>query len=253
MTDVIELATKRRWQASGHPWYRIEAAGADHAELFIYNDIGRDFFGDGISADYLVKELAKIKAKVLDVRINSNGGSVFEGLAIYNALARYAGKVVTHVDGIAASIASVIALAGQEVRIAKNAFVMIHNPHGVAFGNAADMRTMAETLDTVAGSLLGIYREKTGKSKADVQAWMDAETWFNASAAKDAGLVDTVTQDSAIAASFDLSSFRHVPPDVAALLVPPEFASSAAEEQFWADRLRIKQMAASIRKPAAVG
>lgn len=240
------LATRRRF-ASGHSWYRIEAA-ADRAELFIYNDIGQSFFGDGISADELVKDLSKIRAKNLDVRINSNGGSVFEGLAIYNALARFDGKVVTHVDGIAASIASVIALVGNEVRVAKNAFLMIHNPHGMAIGNAADMRTMADTLDTVAGSLRDIYRGKTGKSADAVQAWMDAETWFNAKDAKEAGLVDTVTQDQAIAASFDLSSFQHVPTEVAALLVPPEFPSQEDEEQFWADRLRVKQMAASIRR-----
>jgi ATP-dependent Clp endopeptidase proteolytic subunit ClpP len=251
MTDVIDIATRRRAQARG-PWFRIEAA-ADSAEIFIYNDIGKDFFGEGISAEDLVQELAKLKVKTLHVRINSNGGSVFDGLAIYNALDRHPARVITHVDGIAASIASVIAVVGDEVRIAKNAFLMIHNPHGMALGNADDMRTMAETLDTVADSMVGIYREATGKSTEKVQEWMDAETWFNAADAKAAGLVDEITNDQAIAACFDLSGFRHAPADVAALVTSPPTVSADAPtqeqlEDFWWERRRLKEMAASIRK-----
>lgn len=249
MTEVIPL--RARQAAQDRLWYRINASKADEAELLIYNEIGRGFFGDGVAAEDLVKELAAIRAKVINVRINSNGGSVFEGLAIYNALIRHPARVVTHVDGIAASIASVLALAGAEVRIAKNAFMMIHNPHGMAMGNAADMRKMAETLETVGGSLLGIYRGRTGKSEAEVQAWMDAETWFNATDAKEAGFVDVVTKDQAVAASFDLSAFQHVPADVAALIAPVTSKPAATDAEILeieAARHRLLEMAASIRK-----
>lgn len=199
-------------------WYSIRAASGDEAEILIYDEIGRDFFGEGIAAEQFIKEIAQIKAATLNVRINSVGGQVFDGLAIFNALDRHAARVVTHVDGIAASIASVIALAGDEVRIAANAFLMIHNPHGIAFGDAADMRAMAETLEKVGGSLVDIYAKRTEKPEGEVRAWMDAETWFTAAEAKEAGFVDEITVAQEIKASFDLSKFAKVPKDLAARL-----------------------------------
>jgi ATP-dependent Clp protease, protease subunit len=216
MTTVTPLRPRE-------PWFRFQAASSDEAELFIYNDIGTDWFGEGITAESFTEELGKIKARTLNVRINSNGGSVFDGLAIYNALVRHPSTVVTHIDGIAASIASVVALAGSEIRMAKNAFFMIHQPHGVAFGNAKDMREMAATLETVSGSLVGVYRDRSGKPETDIRAWMDAETWFNASQAQDAGFVDEVTKNQAVAAHADLTRFRKVPAELADMAVerPP--------------------------------
>lgn len=215
--------------------YRLEAA-ADRAELFVYDYIGRDFMGNGIAADDLVRDLSKVKAKAIDVRINSNGGNVFDGLAIFNALARHSAYVTTHIDGVAASIASIIALAGREVRMAKNAYFMIHNAHAVAAGGADDMRTMANRLDQVKDTLVGHYRDKTGKSDAELAAWMDAETWFNATDAKAAGFVDSITDDMAVAASLDLSRFGNVPAElVARVSVPatsePEPAGLTPEDE----------------------
>ena len=202
-------------------WYRIAATKHDdegdggHAEIFIYGEIGLDFFGEGIAAEALVKELSALDVATLDVRINSVGGQVFEGLAIYNALDRHPAKVTTHVDGLAASIASIVALAGDERRIAANALLMIHNPHGTQInGDANDMRKLAEILDTAGGSLLDTYMAKTGKSEKVVRDWMNEEAWFNAEEALEAGLVDEVEAKMDIAASFDLSKFRNVPDDV---------------------------------------
>lgn len=210
--------------------YTIHAKGEDEAEILIYDEIGESFFGGGVSAEQFSKDLAKVSAKTLNVRINSVGGSVFEGLAIHNALTRFKGKVVTHVDSIAASIASIIALAGQEVRIAKNAFLMIHNPSAVAMGTAEDMRKMADTLDMVAGSLVSVYTDRTGKDEAEIRAWMDEEKWFNAEDAQAAGFVDTITEARKITASLDLSRFRNAPALQAEQPEPSDEAEGAAEE-----------------------
>ena len=199
-------------------WYRIVAKddgdGSGHAEIFIYDEIGRNCWGEGIAAEELVKELSALDVKTIDVRINSAGGQVFEGLAIFNALDRHPATVTTYVDGMAASIASVVALAGDEVRIAENAFMMIHNPWGIEIGDANAMRKMAEILDTLAGSLVDTYVAKTGKSEKVIRGMMDEETWFNSEEALEVGLVDEIDEAMAVAASFDLSRFHNVRPDV---------------------------------------
>ncbi|MDK1103828.1 MAG: Clp protease ClpP [Actinomycetota bacterium] len=202
-------------------WYRIAAKhGGDddgdggHAEILIYGDIGKDWFGEGIAAEDLVKELATLDVATLDVRINSVGGQVFEGLAIFNALDRHPAKVTTHIDGMAASIASIVALAGETVWIAENAFMMIHNAHGFQIGDANAMRKMADILEKLDGSLAETYVAKTGKSSKVIRAMMDEETWFNAEEALEAGMVDEVVEAMDVAASFDLSKFRNVRPDV---------------------------------------
>lgn len=186
-------------------------ADSDEAEVLVYDDIGASFFGEGISAKQFVKDLAGIKASLITVRINSAGGDVFDGLAIYNALRRHEAAVVTEIDGLAASIASIIALAGEEVRMADNAFFMIHDPWGMGVGNADEMRELADLLDKVGGSLANIYAEKTGMDKAEVQALMNAETWFDAEEAKAAGLVDTLVKGKKIAARADVSAFKNTP------------------------------------------
>ena len=197
-------------------WYRITARhdGDAGAEILIYDEIGRDFWGEGIAAEDLVKELSELDVETIDVRINSMGGQVFEGLAIFNALDRHPATITTHVDGMAASIASIIALAGETVNIAENAFMMIHNPHGFSMGDANAMRKMADVLDTLAGSLADTYSAKTGKSEKVIRAMMDEETWFNSEEALEAGLVDEVTAKMDVAASFDISKFKSVRPDV---------------------------------------
>ena|SRR5690606_2519000 len=201
--------------------YRITAQADDRAEILIYDEIGVDpWTGGGIAAERFVTDLQAIKAPHIDVRINSVGGSVFEGNAIYNALVRHPARVETYIDGIAASIASVIAMAGERIHIAANAFIMIHNPHGVVWGEAADMRKMADTLDTIRGSLVGTYARRTGLDAAQIEAWMDAETWFNAEEAVEHGFADEIIEgreiDARIAAC--LCTYRNVPPALAALI-----------------------------------
>ena len=198
--------------------WNFQAKGDRAATVRIYDEVGAGFFG-GLTAKAFAEELDDLGAiDELSVRINSPGGSVFEGLAIYNTLLSHPAKVTVDIDGLAASIASIIAMAGDEVRMAKSAKMMIHNPWTIAIGDAAEMRKAADQLDGSRDSLLDIYAGRSSKSRAELLAMMDDETWFGADAAKSAGLADTVIEgDMAIAAlarGFDLSRFRHPPADL---------------------------------------
>lgn len=211
--------------------YQIRAAAEDNAEaeILIYDEIGKSLFGDGVSAEELINELKDIAADTIHVRINSVGGQVFEGLAIYNALERHKANVITHVDGLAASIASIIAMAGDEVHIAENAFLMIHEAHGVAIGTATDMVEMAATLEKVGESLVGIYSKRTGRSGAEIATWMAAETWFNAEEALEFGFVDEITDEKAIKAHADVNAYANAPEELKAQTEETEETHTAME------------------------
>jgi ATP-dependent Clp endopeptidase proteolytic subunit ClpP len=152
-----------------------------------------------------VGDVAQIK-----LHVNSPGGDVFDGLAIYNTLKKHKAAVEVEIDGLAASIASIVAMSGDTVRMAKNAFFMIHNPWTFAYGEAKDLRHSADTLDQVRGSLLATYADKTGEASTEQQLsdWMDAETWFTAEDARKHGFIDEVTGELAMAARFDLSRYK---------------------------------------------
>jgi len=137
---------------------------------------------------------------------------VFDGLAIYNQLKAHPARVVVDVDGVAASIASIIAMAGDEIRMAGNAMMMIHNPHGMAVGDSTEMMRTAALLDQVKGNLTGTYAARTGNKRDQLEAWMNDETWLTAEAAVQHGFADVVTQEQLVAASFKmLENFRNLP------------------------------------------
>lgn len=201
---------------------RVVAAANDTVELMLYDEIGYW----GITAKAFKETLDSINAGTIHMRINSPGGDVFDGFAMYNALREHPADVVTYIDGVAASMASVIAMAGREIHMAENAFLMIHNPWAFVIGNAEDMRKEADLLDKLAGGMSQSYESRADADPEQVRAWMDAETWFTAAEAKEAGLIDAVvTADeeddhvARIAASFDLSVYAHAP---AALTEPAE-------------------------------
>jgi enoyl-CoA hydratase/carnithine racemase len=148
------------------------------------------------------------------LRLNSPGGSVFDAVAIYNALQRHAGTVTVSIDGIAASAASYIATAGDEIIMPENAFLMIHDPSGMVMGTASDMRSMAEALDKIGASLLRGYAAKSGKVEKDIAQLMAKETWLDAAEALDMGFADTMAEPVKMAASFDVSRFRNTPPEI---------------------------------------
>lgn len=191
----------------------IIRAAKDDAEIMIYDTIGQDFWGDGVTAKGFDKELKALGSpKKITVRINSGGGDVFDGVAIYNTLARHPARKVVHVDGLAASAASVIAMAGDEIRMGDGTFLMIHNAWSFAIGNAAEMRRAADLLDSVSGQLASIYVQRTGKPAAKVKAMMDAETWMDADTAIAEGFADSRSAEVVkTAAAIDLARFRNLP------------------------------------------
>jgi ATP-dependent Clp endopeptidase proteolytic subunit ClpP len=191
----------------------ITAKGNDTAEILVYDQIGANSWtGEGLTAKAFAEKLSSMgKLKNINVRINSPGGSVFDGTAIYNTLKNNPAKVTTIIDGAALSVASIIAMAGDEIRMAKNGYLMIHDPSGVARGGANDMRKMAEMLDTVKASLVTTYAERSKQSPEKIAEMMTAETWMTANEAKDLGFVDSVTESLAVAASFDATNFANAP------------------------------------------
>lgn len=182
-------------EMKGMSWFEIKNK-AENSEVWIYDEIG----AWGIKAMDFIKELKGIKNKTIDMHINCPGGDVFDGAAIYNAIKNHGATFTTYIDGLAASIASVIALAGDKVVMAENAIYMMHNPWGLVIGNADDMRKQAEVLDKVRDTMLGAYITKSGQSQEDIIALLDNETWLNADEAKKAGFVDEISGKMDIAA-----------------------------------------------------
>lgn len=194
----------------GHEWYRFEAKSADEVEVWIYDEIGYW----GTTADDFARALSDVTAKSITLRLNSPGGSVFDGVAIYNALVQHPATVNVKVDGVAASIASVIAMAGDTVTMGRGTRMMIHNPSGFAGGQAKDFRAFADLLDELAKDIGGFYAHRAGGSVDQWLTTMDGEKWYSAQEAVDAGLADSVlgedaapTKDSVEVKVFDLSAF----------------------------------------------
>jgi ATP-dependent Clp protease, protease subunit len=206
-------------------WYAIRAR-AGGAEIAIYDEIG----AYGVSAKGFLAELGALpEGTPIDLRLNSPGGSVFDAVAIHNALKRHDGPVTVWIDGIAASAASYVAMAGDEIVMPENAFLMIHDPAGLVMGTAEDMRAMAEALDKVKGSLLAGYAAKSGRAAEEIAVLMAAETWLDAKDALELGLADRLAEPVRIAACFDIGRFRNAPPALVAAVeaVPAEGATGA--------------------------
>lgn len=183
-------------------WYKIANKDSDEAEIRIYGMIG-DLYGDGsgISASDFADELAQVTASTMKVRINSEGGSVFEGVAIYNALLEHPAKVNVIVDALAASAASFIAMAGDTVTMTRNGRMMIHDAQGFVMGPASDMREMAALLDDLSDNIADIYVQKAGEDIAHWRTLMSKDTWFSAQAAVEAGLADGIQGGSKAASN----------------------------------------------------
>lgn len=188
------------------------AAAADQVELLIYGDIGESWWGESVTALSIVQQLNALDASVaqINVRVNSYGGSVSDGLAIYNALRRAGARKVVTVDGVAMSSASLIAMAGDEVLMPEASMLMVHAPWGVAQGNAEDMRTMAAVLDTYAQSMAGAYARKTGKPAADMLALLTdgKDHYYTGAQAVDEGFADALVDTAATADTSNSTAAR---------------------------------------------
>lgn len=191
-------------------WYNIVAKSNTSADIDIFGEIGywgvtaKDFFKS-------LKDLGKVNR--LNVTLNSEGGSIIEGNAIYNILKDHPAYVSTDIVGIALSMGSVIAMASDELKIAENGLFMIHNPWGIAMGDAKDLRKHAEVMDKMKAGLITAYRNKVDISESELSDLMNDETWYTAQEALDAGFVDSITGKVEAEASFDLSKYRNTPAD----------------------------------------
>lgn len=179
-----------RWQ----PEVRAAAEG-DNA-ISIYDAIGESWDGSGVTAKRIGAALRSIGAgKDVTVNVNSPGGDFFEGVAIYNLLREHQGKVTVRVMGLAASAASIIAMAGDEILMGDGSFLMVHNAWAVAVGNRHDMRDAAERLEPFDAAMAGVYAARAGISTAEAAALMDKETWIGAAQAVEdgfaTGLIDS--------------------------------------------------------------
>lgn len=179
-----------RWAEAGPM-----AASEDDATISVLDFIGEDFWsGTGVTAKRISAALRSIGEKPVTVQINSPGGDMFEGIAIYNLLRAHPAKVTVEVLGWAASAASIIAMAGDEIRMGLGTFVMVHNAWGIVIGNRHDMRDAADLFDGFDGALADIYQARTGLKRAEVEKLMDAETFMGPSEAVEKGFADAVDE-----------------------------------------------------------
>ena len=203
--------------AGGKRWYSIKASATrkGEADIYIYSDIGA---WGSTSADFVrdFRDLGKVAQ--INLHINSMGGDVFDGLAIYNTLVGERDKgagLTVYIDGIAASIASIIAMAGQDILMPESSFIMIHDPSGMVWGTAEEMDKMAETMRGIKDSLVRIYAKRTSRDPADITTMMADETWMDGPKALAEGfatqIIDAETQIAACATSRICDRFRAIP------------------------------------------
>lgn len=182
--------------------------GNKTGEVWLYGVVGDDF--GGMTDKQFVQGLNDLgRVDTLSVRINSEGGSVFDGFAIYNALVRHPAKVEVHVDAFAGSIASIIAMAGDSINMAANSMMMIHEPSAPAWGDSRDLRQMADVLDGIRGQLVDTYAARTKQQKQMISDWMLNETWLTASDAVANGFADKITAELKVAALLDVNKYRN--------------------------------------------
>lgn len=215
------------------PSIRAETAADGIVHLYVFDVIDPWW---GANASDLTKALAAAMGADVYLHINSPGGDVFESLAMAAAVTAYAGKVTAKIEGVAASAATRLALSAAEVHITDGSLFMVHNAWTIAYGNKDELRSTADLLDKVDVGIAGDYQRKTGATPEQVAAWMNAETWFTAAEAKDAGFVDQVVANSqaggasqASAQRWNLSAYANAPkpasppaPDAQALAAQAE-------------------------------
>lgn len=211
------------------------------ATIYIYDVIDAYW---GVSATSIIAALASVAdVPTLHLRINSPGGDVFEGRAIVEAIKRFAGKTIAHIDSLAASAATSIAIAADEVEIAPGAFFMIHNASAVVWGDKTDMRSTADLLEKVEATIVTDYNAKTNKDAATITAWMDAETWFTADEAIANGFCDRLaaTADKSAKNTWNLSAYDKAPKALAVQL-PPAPPTPTGTTQTNTNALRLSQI-----------
>lgn len=221
MNHLLKLLADNR----GRGQFRAEATG-DEATIYIYDAIVSDDYWGGVSAQSFVNELHAITAPVIHLRINCPGGDVFAARAMEQAVREHPSQIIAHVDGYAASAASYLALAADDVRITEGGFFMIHKAWTIAFGNANDLIHTADLLEKIDGTLVKSYANATGQDPEQIALWMAEETWFTAEESVKYGFAKSIDESKtkASASAFNLSAYARAPApkNINPALDPPE-------------------------------
>ncbi|OPX47283.1 peptidase S14, partial [Citrobacter portucalensis] len=217
--------------AKSNSWFRMQASADNEADIYIYDEIGYW----GVTARQFVNDLKALgDITHINLHINSPGGDVFDGIAIFNALKHHGAAITVHIDGLAASMASVIAMVGNPVIMPENTMMMIHKPWGFAGGDANDMRDYADLLDKVESVLIPAYAEKTGKTADEIAAMLDDETWMDGKECLAHGFADQVTtslQAMACIQSKRIEDFEKMPNSIRNMITPPRNITAREPQQ----------------------
>jgi len=191
-------------------WYSITNKSNDVIDISLHDEIGMW----GVSAADFIADLRHYpEAKVINLSIHSPGGSVLDGLAMYNSLVSHPAKIYGHVEGIAASAASFVLMASEVITMPEDAFIMIHNAHGMAMGDAEDLRDMADIIDKLQNAVTNIYEKRTGIGRDELTEMMKVETWMSAADALENGFIDTIIDAVDVAAKIGVFNkyFKSMP------------------------------------------
>lgn len=220
--DAVE-----RWQPE------IRAAKSDdEATISIYDAIGENWEGTGVTAKRISAALRSIGARDLTVNVNSPGGDFFEGVAIYNLLREHKAKVIVRVMGVAASAASVIAMSGDEILMGDGAFLMIHNAWAVAIGNRHDMTATAAILEPFDAAMAKVYSQRAGITQAEAATMMDKETWIGADEAVELGFATGLVDSAEISRGTNASGERRAMAMIEASMAKAGYSRSARRDAF---------------------
>lgn len=187
-------------------WYNINSKASKVVDVYIFDEIGMG----GVNAQGFIEEIKSFKDSPMNLHINCVGGDVFDGMAIFNIIKKRTAKTTVYIEGIAASMGSVIALAADNVVMAENSLFMIHNAWGGAMGEAKEMKKTAKLLDKISGEIADIYVKKTKLPYDKVKEMMDEETWLNAEEALELGFIDSISDAIKVAAKYDVSKFKNI-------------------------------------------
>lgn len=213
MNPLLKLLASNRRKGSFRAEKSAESDTIYLYDMIVDSDVEAEWWG-GVSSQAFIKTLNSMDAPVIHLRVNSPGGSVFAARAMEQALREHKSQIVAHVDGLAASAASFLIMGADEIEAAPGSFIMIHKAWTFAFGNSDDMLKTAGLLEQIDGSLVKTYADHTGQSAEDVEAWMTAETWFEADKAVELGFANRVAEKSKKAkasAQWDLSAYQNAP------------------------------------------
>jgi ATP-dependent Clp endopeptidase proteolytic subunit ClpP len=234
--------------------FQLRAAAKDAVDLILYDVIGEGFYG-GIGAKAIAEALKEHRnATTINVFLNSPGGDVFDALAIYNTLVRHKARVVVNIDGAALSSASIVAMAGDEIRMAENALIMIHDPWAIFAGTAEEFRAEADRMDKGKETLVATYAARSGRDADAISAEMTAETWFTATEAVEAGFADEIVEAKRLAAFAGLGpaalKFKNAPEALKTFL-GVESAAPPTQETTRMDEKDLEKATAQARAEAA--